>query len=160
MMSSAQPSGDMAVWGRGQQGPGATQTSMDPQVGFVTPKRLVKDAVWVGRCRLDEKPEEEVCAAGVSLRLAGRPESSALTALQTLSGLIPEECGATAGSQRPHHCPPGVGAGVWAQAPAPPSELLVNQLLVLVRLQLELLGGDLAILVAVLVLEHVAYGFL
>lgn len=36
----------------------------------------------------------------------------------------------------------------------------MNQLLVLVRLQLELLGGDLAVLVAVLVLEHVAYGFL
>lgn len=36
----------------------------------------------------------------------------------------------------------------------------MDPLLVFVRLQLELLGGDLAILVAILILEHVSYGFL
>lgn len=36
----------------------------------------------------------------------------------------------------------------------------MDPLLVFIRLQLELLGGDLAILVAILILEHVSYGFL
>lgn len=36
----------------------------------------------------------------------------------------------------------------------------MDPLLVLIRLKLELLNGDLAILVAILVLEHVPYGFL
>lgn len=40
-----------------------------------------------------------------------------------------------------------------------PSELLMDPFLVLVGLQLEFLSGDLAILVAVLVLKHVSYGF-
>lgn len=58
-------------------------------------------------------------------------------------------------------CPlsPEVGAGA-GRAQALRSELLVNPLLVLIRLQLELVAGDLAVLVAVLVLEHVPDGFL
>lgn len=36
----------------------------------------------------------------------------------------------------------------------------MDPLLVFVRFQLELIGGDLAILVAILILEHVSYGFL
>lgn len=36
----------------------------------------------------------------------------------------------------------------------------MDPLLVFVRFQLELVGGDLAILVAILILEHVSYGFL
>lgn len=77
-----------------------------------------------------------------------------------LSDLSPAEGTATAGSQP--HCPlsPRSGHLCWARAHARLSELLVNSLLVLVGLQLELLDGDLAILVAVLVLEHVPYGFL
>lgn len=58
-------------------------------------------------------------------------------------------------------CPlsPEVGIGV-GRAQALRSELLVHPLLVLVSLQLELVAGDPAVLVAVLVLEHVPYGFL
>lgn len=47
MMSSVEASGDMTVWGRGPQRPDPSQTSTNPQVGFVSPK-LVKEAVWVG----------------------------------------------------------------------------------------------------------------
>lgn len=76
-----------------------------------------------------------------------------------LSDLIPAEGRVTAGSQP--HCPLSPQKwdfAVWAQAP--PLELLMDPFLVLIRLQLEFLQGDFAILVAVLVLEHVPYGFL
>lgn len=105
---------------------------------------------------LEDRNQVEVCAVAITLGLVGRPEL-ALTTFQMLSDLITAEGTVTVRSQP--HCP--LPPQKWAFAFGPrPSELLVDPLLVLVRLKLQLFNGDLAILVAILVLEHVPYGFL
>ena len=96
MMSSVEASGDMTVWGRGPQRPDPSQTSTNPQVGFVSPK-LVKEAVWVGR----EKPSRGLCCGFHS---AGRE-----------TRVISSDCSVDA--LRPH---PRRGAGdCWKSTPLP-----------------------------------------
>lgn len=77
-----------------------------------------------------------------------------------LPDLIPAEGRVTVGKSAPL---PNCAPRTWAFALGPglcPSELLMDPLLVFIGLQLELLDRDLAILVAILILEHVSYGFL
>lgn len=124
-----------------------------PPGGFVIPK-LLRKGIGVGR----EKPNRGLCC-GFYSQAVGRPELSPPTTLD---------------ASRPH---PGRGeGGCWEASPTAhcplqceplhpgpslcSSEFLMDPLLVFVRFQLELIGGDLAILVAILILEHVSYGFL
>lgn len=144
--------GHMEVWvcGGGQQWPHPAPASTSPQTGFVT------QGTGLG---LEEKHRGQIC---VWVLPSGLWEDQTVSSAHFPDALrpLPSRAGGDCWKSSPLPTVPRSGRWRGARAQALHSELLVNPLLVLVRLQLELVAGDLAVLVAVLVLEHVPYGFL